>query len=159
MKKNAPTATQIDVVLAKHASIAKMITEYESKLEPLELEIIGLVDRFGSSPKNAERSKELAGEIYRALVTRGISVKVCEKRITKFRADLKKAGASHFFRHLFTEEVSHKINPGAALFLAKLPDGNVKNRVRAGFMAAQELKEQNPRLKVSEVEKKKEASA
>jgi hypothetical protein len=153
----APMSDQVDALLAKYDSIKKMIAEYEAALEPVELEVIGLVERFGWTPKNAERSKEFRGEIYRALVSRGISVKLDERKITQLRAVLKKSGASHFFRKLFTEEISHKLNPGAALFLAKLPAGGVATRIRGTFMSCQELKEQNPRVKVEEIAKKKAA--
>jgi hypothetical protein len=161
MKKMPLTPDQLDAKLAHYKTTEKMMKEYAEKLEPLALEIVGLVDRYGATPKNAARSKELAAEIYRALITRSITSKIDEKKVADFKKWLgfKSAGAA-IFKQLFATEVVHTIQPGAALFLARLESQKAAPRgLRSKFMGCQKLKIQNPRLKVEEIEKEKAAAA
>lgn len=160
MKKNKKediTAKRIDELLAKYLSIEESIEHYEEQLEPYELEVISIVDQFGSMPQGSERSLYLAGEIYEALVTRAITMKVDQAKVEKLKEWV---GSRAIFRELFTVETRYVVNPGAALYLAELEaKGLGPKRLRAKFMECQELKVNNPRLKVQEKKDEKGATA
>jgi hypothetical protein len=169
MKKNkkkvarrCPTAKSIDELLAKYDSIIKMVEQYEASLEPYKQEIV-LATSSAPCRRDAERSRLLTGEIYEALVTRAISLKIDEKKVEKLHALLERR-APAIFRELFTKEISHVApSKGAALFLAKLPAGAVdegsEEDPRAKFMACQEMKEQNAARAVEEIAGREESSA
>lgn len=163
MKKKAPTKNQVDTLCSKYVEVARcraiVSEQYTRQLEPLEQDIIRMVDDFGQAPKNAERSKELLGELYRALVTRGISTKVDENKVTELIRLLKKYSSSQMFHRLFSVEFVHRPKPDAELFLAQIEDTRLKRELRAAFMACFELKPQNPRVKVEELEQTKPAPA
>jgi hypothetical protein len=166
MKKNkkkvarrCPTAKSIDELLAKYDSIIKMVEQYQASLEPYKQEIVEIADVFGAMPKDAERSRLLTGEIYEALVTRAISLKIDEKKVEKLHALLERHEALDHFSCLFETAVTHRIRPDAMQFLAGLEPGRLTKEIRAAFLDCQVMKEQAPRVRVDELEVKKGATA
>jgi hypothetical protein len=161
--RRCPTAKTIDELLAKYDSIIKLVEQYQAALEPYKQEIVEIADVFGSMPKDAERSRLLTGEIYEALVTRAISLKLDEQQIEKLSDLLERHGASDLFPQLFQQVLSYRIQPDAMKVLAGLVPSRLTKEIRAAFLACQVMKEQAPRVRVDELEvkaaKKKEASA
>lgn len=106
------------------------------------------VERFGSIPPRADKSKRLFGEQFQFTLTCGTSTEIRDAEVESIR----EVCPASIFRRLFHVVEKFKLAEGATMLLSdRLPEGAPRN-LRTLFHKAVVISETAPRLRIEKLE-------
>jgi hypothetical protein len=95
------TPQQIDLLIADYECATADLVIVRERAQMLKDDLIALVDRFGSAPETAKKSKRWSGLIHTATITFSTTTTVNEAGVSKLRAFLESKNLLALFPRFF----------------------------------------------------------
>jgi hypothetical protein len=164
-QETLPTHAQIDSLAALYIDAQAAVELARDRESALRQQLTEMVERHGSVPRRALKSKRLEGDEYQATLSKGHSVEVMTARVELFRQWMKAHKLTSLFRKLFKRETVYVLREYAQELVNTMASGSKHRDVAADlcslFHQSLDIKDNSPYLKVEpkNKEKKKEAAA
>ena len=163
-EKKRPTPTQIDAACEKFDA-AKMDADLAAqKVSTAKGDLLALVQDYGYTPTNAEKTMRLEGILYVADATTSSSVEINEAPVGELQSELSRLCLPKVFREIFDRKVKHSLRKNAAgtlkVAIGALDEATQK-RLLGIFATCFEVNTKAPALSVelAKVLREKEAEA
>jgi hypothetical protein len=112
-KKPTPTPTAIDDLCLKFDTAKIAVEKAEQNLSTAKGDLLEVVQDFGYTPTNAEKTTRLEGALYVADATVATSVSMNEAPIGELQSELSRLKKPKLFGMLFERKVKHSLKKGA----------------------------------------------
>lgn len=145
-----PTPEQIDGIAEQYLKMKASAADMRAHVEMLEQQLVDLVQRWGTVPPYAEKSRRLAGNLAELTVTKSDVLTINDERVETLREALEANGHGEYFAKLFTLRSKYEIVEGAesALKSESLPK-RLAEKVLNLFGRCIAVKAKKPSLRVS----------
>ena len=158
MPEGMPSAKEIDELAAKYDAMKATLDTYKTDADQVREQLLTMVQKWGSCPPGATKSKRIEGDVWEVTASAGQTVEVKQSVVTRIFTILKDAGLHlTFFNKLFKKEETYRLRPGAQELMASPLPKLAPRNLRQLFADAVQIKEKAPSLKV-ERRKKGEAA-
>lgn len=162
-----PTNEEIDVLAQLYVDAQNAVELARDRESKLWDQLTEMVEKHGSVPRRATKSKRIEGDEYQVTLSKGHSVEVDTPRAEIFRKWMKSNNLSRVFRKLFRRETVFVLQPDAQALVNTIAQGAaldapVAANLCAIFHHSLTIKDNSPYLKVElkkKDEKSKEAAA
>lgn len=153
-----PTPKQIDDLVERYERARDIAELADEDFENAKLEMIGLVQRFGSVPSGAESSLRLQGAMTTLTVTTGTTIAVKDEAVGELKGAMEANGHDGVFRQMFGTRTKYELLKGAEKHLraASLPQRLVK-KFTALYVRCFDVKKKSPSLKIERLDAAKPA--
>ncbi|MDR3797987.1 MAG: hypothetical protein P4K93_07530 [Terracidiphilus sp.] len=112
--KTKPTSTQVDALCEKFDA-AKMEADLAGQeLSKAKGELLAMVQDFGYTPTNAEKTMRLEGTLYVADATTASTFEIIETSVGELQSELSRLKLPKVFGTLFQRKVKHSLKKDAA---------------------------------------------
>jgi hypothetical protein len=112
-KKPAPTATEIDDLCLAFDTAKIAVEDAQQKLSTVKGELLALVQDYGYTPSNAEKTTRLEGTLYVADATVATTVAINEAPVAELQSELSRLKLPKVFGLCFERKVKHSLKKDA----------------------------------------------
>lgn len=164
MEKTIPTVKEIDALAQLYVDVQAKADEAQETANLFHQQLITMTQEFGSIAPKSDKTRQIQGDTWIVKVTQGQSVQINVAEVEKLRTFLAGKGKSRLFGKLFISDFRYTLGKDANQLISADSKlfGNgraqvfLRDKLRAIFNRAVEIKHLSPRLKVETKNKEKE---